>query len=322
MDPQHTPDRAANWCGRLNRTALMLVLLLISIFYIDWRAVTAQFDIAHLKAFVFVQPFQLFALFLVSVRFLLLCGGGLHNLRNILVGYILSVGLNTFIPGRLSEIIKISYPMRSGRLKAAKLTAAVILEKYMDAMFLGLFLALGFGATWIFIDHTLVYAVLFACIVATVLLPNVVLRFGLQNSKIRLFQLGYDVLERIASVVTSLTLLYAAIITASSWLVSCGCIALILYILFPYAMTMETSLLVFSAMALGRAIPGLPGSIGTFEAAIVFVLTSKGYTFSESMAAALLIHASQISIVTLLALLIFATEGLGLKHMLASLRQR
>lgn len=305
---------------------LVLALFLLSVFYVDWRTVAAQFDSAHLKAFVFAQPFQLLTLFLVSVRLLLLCGGSRHDLRNILVGYILSVGMNTFIPGRLSEIIKISYPMKFGHLKAAQLTAAVILEKYFDAISLFLFIALGFGAAWISINPTLIYTATTVSIVAAVFLPKAVqslaLRFGLQNSKNRLFRLGSDVLDSIASVVTSLTFCYAAIITASSWLVSFASIALILNIVLPSTMTLETFLLVFSAMALGRAIPGLPGSIGTFEASIVFALMSKGYAFPESMAAALLIHASQIGISTFLALMIFTIEGAGLKPMLARMRQR
>ena len=49
--------------------------------------------------------------------------------------------MNTFIVGRLSEVLKISYLMRAG-LKAASLTAAIIVEKFMD-LFLALFVALG-----------------------------------------------------------------------------------------------------------------------------------------------------------------------------------
>ena len=74
------------------------------------------------------------------------------------------------------------------------------------------------------------------------------------------------------------------------------------------------------AMAVGRAIPGLPAAIGTFEAAIVLVMHQLGFGLSEAFATAFTIHASQLVIITLVSLLVLGKNGTGLRSMIHRLK--
>lgn len=312
------------WIGRFYRSLIVLFLLLVSLIYIDWGQVLSQVETNHLVAFLLSQPLQILAIFLLSFRFLLLSNSEVRNLKHILHGYILSVGMNTFIVGRLSEVLKISYPMRAAGLKAASLTAAIIVEKFMDLFFLALFVALGFGSTWISINQEFLFLVLVVSVLALPLFVKIlhkgIRRFDARNVKSKTLAWAIGVSESIWLITNNVKFIYSAIITSIAWLASFGLVVTILYTLFPERMTMSIFLLVFSAMTLGRVIPGLPGSIGTFEAAIVLALTSQGYTFSESIAAAILIHVSQAGFVTVLALAIFASEGAGLRSLLSEIK--
>ncbi len=81
------------------------------------------------------------------------------------------------------------------------------------------------------------------------------------------------------------------------------------------------ALLVFVMTTLGGAIPALPGGLGTYEAAAVIALRSLGYSFDEAMALALVMHAAQLALPFLMAMLLMLQKRLGILSLISDIRR-
>ena len=69
---------------------------------------------------------------------------------------------------------------------------------------------------------------------------------------------------------------------------------------------------------MSRIIPGLPANLGTFELAIIFSMSKLGFEINDAFLTAITIHLSQIIFPTIISLIIFTNEGLGIKSFLKS----
>ena len=113
----------------------------------------------------------------------------------------------------------------------------------------------------------------------------------------------------------------ALILSVFLWVGSYLMLLLILKLIYGSGINMNDALIIFSAMSLGRSIPGLPGGIGIYEAAIVIAMEYLGFGFSESLATAITVHASQIVFVTLLSLALFGKKGIGLSFFIKKIER-
>jgi uncharacterized membrane protein YbhN (UPF0104 family) len=114
----------------------------------------------------------------------------------------------------------------------------------------------------------------------------------------------------------------ALILSIFLWVGSYLMLLLILKTIYGSGISMNDTIIIFSAMCLGRSIPGLPGGIGIYEAAIVIAMKYIGFGFSESLATAITIHASQIFFVTLVSLILFVKKGLGLSFLIKKFKRK
>ncbi len=90
----------------------------------------------------------------------------------------------------------------------------------------------------------------------------------------------------------------------------------VLSVLFSGGPSFSQILTVTSAGLLGLVAPGVPGSVGVYEAAIVFTLGAYGYDKDTALAAAIFLHLAQAFLCTTIGLWVFFCEGLSLGSLL------
>jgi uncharacterized protein (TIRG00374 family) len=129
---------------------------------------------------------------------------------------------------------------------------------------------------------------------------------------------------RIASLLAGLSVLQdarraflAAFWSGMAWLsAGLGTWALLLAFL-PQA-TLVMAFIVLTVVALGAAVPSLPGSAGVFEFAVVQILAVFAVDQNRALSFGLIFHALQIALTVLLGGLALAREGETLAHLVRS----
>lgn len=296
------------------RWCIVAILLTFTIIYVDWADVLYQLDYKHFIAFIVVQPIQFILIFFLSIRFSCLIVNKKLDYTSPFQAYLLSVGLNSFLPGRISEFIKITYLKEWADIPVSSSSVALLIERGIDAVFLASFLLLGLGTLWIDINE--VY------IVAAMLVGGALMYFlskyesfsirtvsFIANDKVRIFI--EKVIHSLCITIRSKGFLWAFIISALTWVGSYVFVYVSLLIMLGDSINASSALIVFSAMAIGRAIPGLPGGVGTYEAAIIIAMEYLGFSFSESLVTALTLHCSQLLLVTMVSLFVMGKKGIG-----------
>jgi glycosyltransferase 2 family protein len=105
------------------------------------------------------------------------------------------------------------------------------------------------------------------------------------------------------------------------WAISVGQFYLTLLAFFPHAQPIW-ALFVLGVLALGNAIPSLPGAIGIFEAALVGALTLVSGNQSTSLAVALVSHFFNYVLTGMIGAFALSREGETLMGVYRQLRQR
>jgi len=309
--------------GTVFRWLLVVILVLLAWHYVDWPQVASTLNRSHLLAILLVQPIQFAIVFLLATRFVLLTGGDKQGIYFYFEAYLLSIGLNSFVPGKLSELIKVSYLREKADLPAAASLAGIFLEKITDIFFLGLIALIGISAIWTDANINFVLLGMGFSILMLALLPRFEILLISILKKLpgkKYHKVFQDTVKAAAIKVRSGAYLYCVGLSLLIWAASYIMIFVVLKFLHGPDIDLVSALLIFVAMAVGRAIPGLPAAIGTFEAAIVLVMHQLGFGLSEAFATALTIHASQLVIITLVSLLVLGKNGTGLRSMIHRLK--
>jgi uncharacterized membrane protein YbhN (UPF0104 family) len=317
--PQRSADARRHWV-RLARAGAVLLLLAAAAWHFDAPAALDAFGTEHLVALLAAQPLQLLTLWVVTVRFWALVPGPRPPVGRTFAAYVLSVGLNNLLPGRLAELTKVTYLSRGGTPYSG-LTSAVLLERYADAVLLAALLCIGFGGIWVETDPVWLVALGAGSLAVLLSLPR--LRPGVKRLAAviplpavrRFLGAAYDSLGRSAR-----TPQFAASLALG--LVGWATGFLVIWTVLGVAdgVSARVALATYAALAVGRAIPGLPGGLGTYEAAAVLALTHFGYAFEEALPLALTMHASQAVLPTLGGVVLLAFGHTGAHKAFADLR--
>jgi uncharacterized membrane protein YbhN (UPF0104 family) len=312
-----------------SRWTRALVVLSIAVgvglwFGFDMRGVLRRLQWNHVFALAAVQPIQWLALWVVTFRFSVLARQPRTPLWITHKAYLLSIGLNTVIPGRLSELLKLSYMSQHTDCRYSQLTSALVLERFSDVLLLGCFLAAGLGGLWVDANPLVIVAAMAGAVLLFLSLPflrpvMLLLSRVIPSERLRHF------------VCQTYDLLGASIRTSRFWLAAgIGFFAWASILLLVYAVlqivgreaSLEIALAVYAAIAVGRAIPALPASLGTYEAAAVVALRQFGYPFEEALTVALTMHMSQLLLPTTFALGLLIRERTGLSSLLSTARRK
>ena len=312
--------------SKIYRWILAIFLIFIAIFYIDWGLLKGSFSSLHIEALLISQPVQVLLIFIVSCRLSILIQNNCNKIIIFFQAYILSIGLNTILPGRISEIVKVTYLKEWLNIPFTNSSVGVIVERLIDLLILISLILLGFGSLWLEFNQILMFATFFSFIILSLIFvsiyPDLICRFIDKFSFNKFKENLKNFVLRFQVTIKSNGFIIAFLLSIFSWVGSYLMVYLILKIIYGSGISMNDTLIIFSALSLGRAIPGLPGGIGIYEAAIVISMEYLGFNFSESLATAITIHASQIIFVTLGSLFIFGKKGIGLSFFIKKLRDK
>lgn len=299
--------------------------IFIAIFYIDWGDLKKSFSSQHIEAILISQPIQILLIFIVSCRLSILIQNNCNKIIIFFQAYILSVGLNTFIPGRISEIVKVLFLKEWNNISVNKSSVGVLLERLIDLLILISLVFLGFGSLWLDTNKYFLITIFFVLIVLFLIFVSLYADLICRFIDTFPFNKFKDNLKKIIlnfkDIIRSKGFTIAFFLSMLSWLGSFLMVYLIVRLIYGPAVSLNDTLIIFSALSLGRAIPGLPGGFGTYEASIVLSMEYLGFGFSESLATALTIHISQIFFVTLISLSLFIKKGLGLSFLIKKFKR-
>ncbi len=300
------------------------ILILLTFFYLDLKEILNILNVNHFYVLIMVQPLQVLSIYMLSRRFSILSGGIKNKEKNYFKAYLLSIGLNTFIPARLSELIKITYMKKKGNLSTTHYVSALILERYLDIIFLIILIFLGILFSLVeFNQKILIFLIALIGIIFTLFFLNSFVLQKILNLLKKFLDYKYykitkNFFDLISKKIFKLDFLYSFLLSLVVWVISFLLVFIILKYLHGDLVDAYRASIIFLSLTLSRIIPGLPANLGTFELAIIFSMSKLGFEINDAFLTAITIHLSQIIFPTLISLIIFTNEGLGIKSFLKS----
>ena len=296
--------------------AVLFVGLVAS--YVEIPAVIAHLTSATVWGAAAMQPILALGIALTAARLSVLAGGVAftHTIRAVILCY----GLNVIIPGRLSELVKIAYLREHGKLSTSASLAAVVLERALDTLMLGV-VALLAAALLLANVSMLLVAAMVATALGLVSLPlwsaalvRVIRRLPWRSVGPLMEQFVSQAAER----VRSRSIWIALGISVCIWTLSAVGVYVFLQVSLGDRIGAAQALLVLAAVITGASIPGFPGGFGTYEAGGVLALRFLGFGVDEALAIALALHAGHIVLTVLLTVLLLMAKRTGVGSLLRS----
>lgn len=282
----------------------------------------AELDRNVVLAGLVVQPFILCCYFVLSVRHVLLIGAPRIGLGVASRAIVLSQGLNLVLPARLSELLKATYLRDHANVPLSSGVSAVVLERSVDVLIIAALGALGvilYFDRGNFTSIAVLGLVLAVTILVLVRSPGLVLRVVHALPSERLAGFLERTYRHFSATAGTRAFWYALLLGGVAWGLSYINILVFVELAGSVPIGFSGALLVFILTTLGGAIPALPGGLGTYEAAAVIALRSLGYSFDEALVLSLAMHAAQLILPFIMAVLIMLTERTGLSSLVADL---
>lgn len=302
----------------LLRIAVVALLIASAVKYVDFAKLTPHLNSQLLVCMLLAQPVLLAAIAMMALRFAMLARTPAVPFHLSFKAMLLSIGLNALLPGRLSELLKVTYLRDHAGVPTASGMAALFLERLSDVVILGL-LALASLSLLLLETASLTLALMAAALALLLALPRlekplVALAQRLPGPALR------NIVERFFSHLCARVrdpLFYRSFLYGvAAWLLSWASVAVVVHFAGSIPIGLLGGLTVFIATTLGQAVPALPGGFGTYEAAAVIALKGFGYDFDQALALALALHVSQFLGTLGIALLIASTEKIGMASLL------
>lgn len=305
--------RTVGW-SRLGRYAILALLVILAAKYVDGHALLDHFDWPLLIAALLVQPIVFLVVLLTAWRHGLIVANKPPPIRLTLLAVVLAQGLNALLPTRTSEVFKATYLSEHAGLPLSRCVGAVLLERLADLFLVGLvgssalaLLNLTPAPSTLVLALTVPVAAIFAAIMVLKVLEPRSNRVGFLA-----LQSAIVMLRSVADQMTPLGLVRLFGIGLLIWAAAFAIVVVFVSYAGSRPLSLSQLLAVFIVTAFGAAVPALPGGIGTFQAAGVFILARYGYGVEEALA---LTTAMQLSIYVLmlpLAITIAFRNGTGL----------
>jgi uncharacterized membrane protein YbhN (UPF0104 family) len=271
-----------------------------------------------------VQPIIVCCFVVLAMRHVLLVGAPRIRLGVAFRAIVLSQGLNLVLPARLSELLKATYLRDHASVPLSSGVSAVVLERTVDVLIVAALGALGVVQYFDRGNFASVPALgLGFALVILVLVrsPDFVLRLVHAVPSERLAGFLERTFLHFSATAGTRAFWQALLLGGLAWGLSYINILVFLELAGSLPIGLSGALLVFVLTTLGGAIPALPGGLGTYEAAAVIALRALGYSFDEALVLSLAMHAAQLILPFVLAVLIMLTERLGISSLVADLRR-
>jgi glycosyltransferase 2 family protein len=296
------------------RVVLISLLAAVLFWKVDIPVLIGYLDKRLLQSILLAQPLIVFSFVLVGVRLSYLIGNSSAPFRFALKAVVLGTGLNTVLPGRLSEIVKLSYLKSKLNFQMSACFAAVFLERLTDIIIVGTVGIATLGYVFFELNLIAVFLLPSFAILTVFLIPLLQKRFGfhrLKSNRNALLKFLLLSLEFASGKIKQRAFIKALLIGTAAWSVTYLSVAYFFFLTNEIYIGFGGVLVVLIAVVIGGSVPALPGGFGTFEAAAVFVLSRHGYNYEEALALAISLHLCLISLCFVSALIILLREKIG-----------
>lgn len=296
------------------RVAGIIFLATMLFWKVDLPVLIGYLDKGLLKSIFLTQPLILLCFVLVAIRLMFLVGNSSASFSFVFKAVVLGTGLNTVLPGRLSEIVKLSYLKKSLNLQMSACFAAVFLERLIDIIIVG---TLGMATVgYVFFELNSINVFLFpsSAILFVFFIPLLQRRIGLLDLKAKRNALLSFLLLSLyfaSKKIKNRAFLKGLVIGTAAWSFNFLSVVYFFFMANESYMGLEGALVVLIAIVIGGAVPVLPGGFGTFETAAVFVLVRYGYSYEKALAMAISLHLCCILLPFIGALIILLREQIG-----------
>ena len=306
------------------RLGIVGLLLLFFLWKVDLRLFFSHFDFQAVKNILLVQPLVFLCLLMAAFRFRVLLGNPHPPFLSVFKAVLLTYGLNNLLPGRVGELLKVSYLKEHGRVPIPKGLAAVLMERVMDVLFLGSLTLIGIEIFWAGMTFQPWVALILVALGLLFLIPrweNLLARL-LRRLPWGSFREGLEAwLQEVAKGIREHRFFKALPFGLAGWGFSFFLVALFLHFSGVIPLGRWEALAVFIGSTVGLAIPALPGGMGTYEAGAVFVLRQLGFPWEKALSIAVTLHLSQILFSVAGAVFVMATERMGLSGLIRQARK-
>ena len=268
---------------------IQIIIILLSFFYLlnNFNISNINWELFNIYGLIAVFFLIILGQFILSFRFLKITNiSFIASLETITI----SSFLNMILPAKLGEITKIVYLKKFYRISVNKITAGLFIERFFDIIILTFLMLIFFY--FYFQNEILKISILVLLILILLTISFFKFNFFKQMLKkipikfIRVYsQKIYINIHK--SLKNPYNIILWSIILWSSYFLSIMCF-------FTYAVDFKLNisqvleLFLFSSIVLSLSIT--PGSIATYEAAIVFILNKYGIDKENALIAAILYH--------------------------------
>lgn len=280
------------------------------------NAVASEYDRAFFVAVLLAQVPLFASLFMTTYRHILFIGEPSVKFSVGFNAIILSTGLNNIVPGRIAELIKVTYIRDHADKSYSSCLSAVILERLADLIILAILTIT--GAFFLSIESNIYLPVLLT--IGSFLLISSIIYFEkelflflkkfVRWKKLR--HLLQDLLIRVKRDVLSSKFICGLFLGAVTWFFLIATFGIFLNSAGSIELDIIAVTTVLVAAAVGISIPIFPGGLGTVEASIVFVLMKYGYDLEGAVALAIGLRLTNLTLVLPYSLIIAQLNGTGL----------
>lgn len=286
----------------LSKRTLLLLQILISVIAIGYALWGINFTnlLDNFARYSFVNIFfavllLFFCCWVQAVRFAQLFTPSLTTVaafQAVMIG----LGLNNILPAKGGELAKIFYIHKNYQRSTATAISATFWERFFDANALFI-LAICILRPWI--DPTLqrnmalIFGIAWICLCGMRFYSNAFERLWRHVSAFKRFPIINHLKDQLLYGVRTRQLLTAVLTTSAVW-ISYGFYSV--YTLLQVAhfpLSVGQGIIVFLISAAGQLIPSSPGSLGVFEASVVFGLSRFGIDREPALAIALFMRIIQ-----------------------------
>lgn len=287
------PRRAGSTLAILVRLAIVGALVIAMIWTLDFRRLTDYMTWSLLVAVAAAQPVLVFGCMIFAIRLRYLIGRDI-SLKLSFSAFVLPIGLNILLPARLSELAKPVYLNRAADVPLVGAIAALIQERALDLVALGLLALVALPTAYLTISAVLWLTGAVALAATMPLLAKAAAAHVFPRLPTRLAPLG-----RFAEALGSLGGFgrYGVLFTLTSlgWLASLLSVHIVLSLAGTQPVSLVQSSTVFLLTILGGLIAVLPAGAGTFQAAAMVGLVSFGFGSEESLILAIALQVAALA---------------------------
>lgn len=308
------PDKSI-WGSKLNflfRISIVAACIIFFLLQVDLRSFYRELVRLPLFPLLVMELIFLCCLLPLGQRLKYLLNGSV-SLKQSFEAVLFCQGINAMAPTRLGEIAKAIYLHREGGMTMSRAVEAIFWERWTDVNFLLLTLCLVVVLFGVPAGLPILLAVV--CVVwGGVFVIKARPAWGrriiglLPPGKVHgFFEEG---LELLIVRMSSFPFAGLVLLTALGWI--CGLVfnGLVLNWAIGLDLTMLQVLAVFAAGVVGVAIPGAPGGLGVYEAAVMGALLWAGVPEGQALASALVLHLLQLLPTAVGALILMSVKRL------------